>query len=680
MKMMKDMKIRAKVMLGYIVMVALCVVIGIIAFMALGTNSRYGILILVLLGAGAIFSLVYGMILTKSILEPVQKIKYALDEMSLGHLGKMTGVDAQDEIGQAAKSVDVFCVLLKRDLFGAIEKIAQGDMSMEFDSKDAEDEIAAGLNRISSVVKMINTGIGALTLKILNGELTARGNESKYDGVWKEIVENINSLIESFVKPIHITEEYIEKISVGNIPPVITEEYKGDFNVIKNSINHCILSINGLVKESNTLIGAAGEGDLSRKGNEDEYQGAWKELVHKLNVMMDVVANPLREISDTMQDMSHGNLEVSVKGQYRGEFKRLADAVNSTIQKLGVVVKEISGTLSDIADGNIDIDTVRIYEGNFESISHSMNKIVDSLNHTLGEIHTAAEQVSTGAVQVADGSQLLAQGATEQASSVEELTAAVTQVAAQTKDNAENANHANTLVLQVKDSAVQGNTQMKEMLEAMAAINEASANISKVIKVIDDMAFQTNILALNAAVEAARAGQHGKGFAVVAEEVRNLAARSANAAKETTALIEGSIEKAQRGKEIAGSTAKALNEIVEGVSEAAELISGIAVSSNEQASGISQINIGINQVSEVVQTNSATSEESAAASQELSGQSELLKGLVDTFRLRGSASNGRRNRDYSRSRNVDRHSYSEDSYAAGNKPQIILSDSEFGKY
>ena len=237
--------------------------------------------------------------------------------------------------------------------------------------------------------------------------------------------------------------------------------------------------------------------------------------------------------------------------------------------------------------------------------------------------------------QVTDSSQALSQGATQQATSLEEISSSLIQMASQTRTNAENANQANTLAVQARDAAGKGNKQMQDMITAMAVINEASKNISRIIKVIDEIAFQTNLLALNAAVEAARAGKHGKGFAVVAEEVRSLAARSAKAAKETEALIEGSVEKVTYGSEIANQTAEALDGIGEIIIQVSEIIKEIATASNEQAEGISQINTGLNQIDLVTQQNTALAEESAAAAQELASQAAQLQKMLDHFTLQG---------------------------------------------
>ena len=556
-----------------------------------------------------------------------------------------------------------------------VERISKGDIPTKItDTYNGDfNEIKLNLNNCIDVMSGLLIETNMLIKATQDGKLDTRGDAAKFNGDWGTLVQGVNDLIDAFVVPINVTAEYVERISKGDIPAKITDTYNGDFNEIKNNLNNCIDVMSGLLSETNKLIGAAQEGKLDERANASGFTGGWKELVSGVNKLVEAVVKPIKEVTTVMNGISEGNLSVAVKGDYQGEFEILSNAVNNTARDLNDVVGEISEVLGQMADGNLAISDVSAFKGDFVNISNSLNMILESMNSVLGDINTSSDQVSIGSKQVSDGSQALSQGATEQASSVEELTASVTEVAGLTKENASSANIANDLTLTVKDSAVQGNKHMAEMLQAMEEINDSSNNISKIIKVIDDIAFQTNILALNAAVEAARAGQHGKGFAVVAEEVRNLAARSAEAAKNTTELIQGSIKKSLIGTDIANNTAKALSEIVTGVTRTAEIISGIAKSSNEQAMGITQINTGLNQVSQVVQNNAATAEESAASSQELSGQAEMLKEMISKFSLRKMQSFG--GGDVKLLGN-GKSKKSEKETA----PKIILSDNEYDKY
>ena len=292
-----------------------------------------------------------------------------------------------------------------------------------------------------------------------------------------------------------------------------------------------------------------------------------------------------------------------------------------------------------IAEGDLATEVVTSTGDELGDVAASFEIMRQRVHKVLLEINQGADQVAAGAHNVSDASVALSQGASQQAASVEQLSASIAEIASQTASNAQNAEKANDLTVGTKEKAQLGNEEMQEMLSAMEEINASSANISKIIKVIDEIAFQTNILALNAAVEAARAGQHGKGFAVVAEEVRNLAARSAKAAKETTDMIEGSMEKVETGREIAHKTAEALNAIVGDVSSVADIVANIAKASNEQKLALEQINQGVQQVSQVVQANSSTSEEAATASQNLNQQADIMRANVGKFRLSNSGGN-----------------------------------------
>lgn len=353
------------------------------------------------------------------------------------------------------------------------------------------------------------------------------------------------------------------------------------------------------------------------------------------------ITHPLRELEDSAGKIVGGEFDISVTYQSKDEMGQLANAFKNMTEILGAVITDASRLLSEMANGNFDVRTKaeERYVGEFQSLLLSIRKLNRDLSSTLGQINQSADQVSSGAGQVSNGAQALAQGATEQAASVEELAATITNISHQVKETADNAMEARYQANTAGDEVGECNTQMKDMMSAMEEITRTSNEIGKIIKTIEDIAFQTNILALNAAVEAARAGEAGKGFAVVAEEVRSLASKSSVASKNTAELIESSIDAVARGTKIANSTAESLMRVVDQVRSASAKVDAIANAAEDQSGAIEQVTLGVDQISSVVQTNSATAEQSAAASQELSEQAATLKNLVSKFSLREEFAN-----------------------------------------
>ncbi|MEF9997638.1 MAG: methyl-accepting chemotaxis protein [Lachnospiraceae bacterium] len=346
------------------------------------------------------------------------------------------------------------------------------------------------------------------------------------------------------------------------------------------------------------------------------------------------MTKPIKEMEQVIKEVAQGNYNVEITQSSNDEIGSMGKSVTEMVASSKGIIEDMARGLNEMAEGNFDIAPNVEYIGVFKQVENSMVKIIVSLSETLANIRISSDQVATGADQVSAGAQELSQGATEQASSIEELSATITEMSSKIKENSSQANEASELSQEAGGEVVNSNAKMQDMTEAMEEIAHKSEEISKIIKTIDDIAFQTNILALNAAIEAARAGKAGKGFAVVADEVRNLAQKSADAAKNTTELISGTSIAVARGVDIVEDTAKSLHIVAEKAGRVNEMILEIAQSSVEQADGATQIATGVEQVSSVVQTNSATAEESAAASEELSGQAQLFKDLIAKFKLK----------------------------------------------
>jgi len=557
-------------------------------------------------------------------------------------------------------------------LVEAATSIAEGkfNIHLSVDTKDEVGLLGQAFEKIIFSLKDLTKDTNMLAQAAVDGNLNTRVDANKHEGDYRKIVEGINNTLDAITEPINESRNVLSKMALNDYTLVMSGSYKGTMKEFSEDINSVHLRITDVVKLiTEVSVGnTKGLEKISLIGKRSEND----KLLPALIVMMTTIQNMVKEASMIAIAAVEGNLQARGDAlKFEGGYREVLEGFNNALDAVETPISEVAEVLKEMATGNLCVSVNGNYQGSYEVIKDSLNLTLEAFNELLGSITDASDEVSAGSNQVSDGSQALSQGTTEQASAIEQLTSSITEVAAQTKQNAVNASQANELSLSAKEGAILGNSHMKDMLKSMEEINESSSNISKIIKVIDDIAFQTNMLALNAAVEAARAGQHGKGFAVVAEEVRNLAARSANAAKETTDLVAGSIKKVEFGTKIANNTAESLDQIVLGVSKAATLVGEIAAASNEQATAIYQINKGIEQVSDVVQTNSATAEESAAASEELSGQASLLKNMVEKFKLKRGQTIQPKELYISTKKK---------SNEVKNKPRISLSNSDFGKY
>ena len=522
-------------------------------------------------------------------------------------------------------------------LEGLVAEVCAGNINVDMDeSFQTKDEIGALTTDVYNLVGIVQNLLADVELMsgrfAKDGDFEHRAEAMKYKGAYRRVIEGINSLIDQIVGDILNVLDCVDALGAGNFD-VSARQFPGKKAVMTDKLNALVANLKSVHGEANSLARGVARGDLDVRADSARHEGGWKALLDDLNAVVVAIDEPLTYINKSLGEMATGDFNMYERRKFGGRFEEALVAANKTETAQQSYVADITRILGAVAQGDLTVTTTKVYEGCYAPIRESLEKILSSLNKSLWEIDQCAEQVLYGANLIAKSAMFLSEGSQRQAASIEHLSSSLVVV----DENVRGASEAAACgAAQARDSAelaTRGQQKTAELLDNMGRIQQSSENVSQINKLIQEIAFQTNLLSLNAAVEAARAGEHGKGFAVVADEVRCLASKSQESSQRTSEMIVRSLEAVSAGTGTATDTAEALQSIKESAKGVSDAIGHIAGMAREQSDAVSQISVGVGEISQVMQSNAATSEQCAAASQQLNSQAELMKDLVARFKI-----------------------------------------------
>ncbi len=464
--------------------------------------------------------------------------------------------------------------------------------------------------------------------------MSVRAESSQHNGDFRIIVDGINQTLDAIVEPLNMASECVNSLSQGTVPPKIEKQLNGDFNIIKDNLNACIDSMNRLLIDTNLLASAAEQGDLSTRADVSLHTGDFRKIIEAVNNALSLVIGPLDVATNCIERISKGDLPREIHDEWNGDFNKIKTNLNTCIHAINGLVADANMLSEAAADGHVTVRAdIELHQGNYRKIIEGVNATLETIVQPIVTVKNATLSINLASENIAIGNGNLARRTEEQASNLENAAKRLDELAGTVNQNAANAKQASQLALVASEVAAKGGDVVGRVVMTMASINESARKIEDIISVIDSIAFQTNILALNAAVEAARAGEQGRGFAVVAGEVRNLAQRSASAAKEIKELIIDSVNRTTDGTVQVENAGKTMEEIVTSVQHVSSIISEIAAASLEQSSGINEVNKAISNMEEVTRQNAGLVKEAASAAASLLTESQQLSNSVSVFNL-----------------------------------------------